>query len=176
MHVHLSFLFGVLACALSSALASAQSGGQDGLRGPTRPPRGDPPMPAIPSGAQPAYAPAVAAAPTPPASSPLEPVPPPRHPAISCGPWPHQDAMEFGALPGAGCYWSRPLASGGTGATRGGRTGQWCGPLSERRAPERYLPDSPVTTAPTAPFPGPAWYGPESVPDGPSRSRGMGAA
>src|SRR5215475_5166317 len=28
----------------------------------------------------------------------------------------------------------------------------------------------------TAPFPGPAWYGPESVPDGPSRSRGNGGS
>lgn len=58
-------------------------------------------MPAIPSGAQRADAPARAAAPSPPASSPLVPVPPPRHQAINCGQWPHQDAMEFGPLPGA---------------------------------------------------------------------------
>jgi anti-sigma regulatory factor (Ser/Thr protein kinase) len=39
------------------------------------------------------------AAPSPPASSP--PVPPSRHRAIICGQWPHQDAIEFGPLPGA---------------------------------------------------------------------------
>jgi anti-sigma regulatory factor (Ser/Thr protein kinase) len=58
-------------------------------------------MPAVPSSAQRADAPARAAAPSPPASGPLGPAPPPRHQAINCGPWPHQDAMEFGALPGA---------------------------------------------------------------------------
>src|SRR5262245_10846657 len=100
MHVHLSFLFDVLARALSSALPAARPGAQGGRRAPTRPRRVDPPMPAFPSAAQSAYAPAVAASPSPPATSPLEPVPPPRHPAINCCPWPHQDAMEFGALPG----------------------------------------------------------------------------
>src|SRR5262249_25779658 len=203
---------------------------------------------------------AVAAAPTPPATSPLEPVPPPQHLEINCGPWPHQDAIEFGALPGAvpcarlharhvlsewglarqaadaellvselvtnaiaasrfaeypspvrlwlradrirvlilvwnaspqppvpadgaqddesrsGLLLGQAISQRWTGASRGQAEGKVGGPLAGPASTGRFPAGPSGHDRTPAPSPGPAWYGPKSVPDGPSRPRGNGGS